>query len=117
MAVPRAWKVKGWPFRSFHDLVLGRDDREEDERGDLEEIAQRNVGLLDDRVGRADADIHLPADDGLDRQLLLGERGELVVQPALLGALERDQECERLFGDDVAERDANDVLGCGGGGA
>ena len=80
-------------------------DREEHEARDLEQPAQRRLRLLHHRIGRADAEIRLAVDDRLDREVLLGEGGQLVVDAALLGALQRDQIGERLHRYRVAERD------------
>jgi hypothetical protein len=64
--------------------------------------------------GRADAEIGLAADDRLDRELLLREGGQLVVDAAVLCPLQRHDEGERLFRDHVAQRHADGGFLCAG---
>ena len=86
-------------------VELGVDHREEAQRAHLVEDADRRLDLLQHRVGRAHADIGLPADHGLGGDVLGLEVGDLDVDAALLGALDRDQEVQGLDGRDVAEGD------------
>ena len=51
-----------------------------------------------------------PAEDRLGGEILLGELGQLDVDPALADALERDKQVERLDPLDVAERDVDTAL-------
>jgi hypothetical protein len=71
-------------------------DREEHEARRLEDDAQRRLALLHDGVGRADADVRLAVDDRLDREILLGEMRDLVVDAFLLGPLEGDDHRKRF---------------------
>ena len=96
------------PVKVLPVLVeLGVDHREEAQRAHLVEDADRRLDLLQHRVGRAHADIGLPADHGLGGDVLGLEVGHLDVDAALLGALDRDQEVQGLDGRDVAEGDAD----------
>ena len=83
------------------------DDREEAQRRDLREHADRHADLLDQRVGRADADIGLAADDRLGGEVLVVEDDQLDIDAALLGALDRGQRLDRFDAGQVAEGDAH----------
>ena len=48
---------EGLAVQVLPGLVFGGDDREEDQRRHLEDGAERHLGLLDHRIGRADAEI------------------------------------------------------------
>ena len=92
-------------------VELGVHHREEAQRAHLVEDADRRLDLLQHRVGGAHADIGLPADHGLGGDVLGLEVGDLDVDAALLGALDRDQEVQRLHGRDVAEGDPDRARG------
>jgi hypothetical protein len=88
-------------------VELGVHDRVEAQRGELEEDAHRHLHLLDQRVGAADADVGLAADHRLGGDVLGLEIGHLDLDALLLGALQRDEEMQRLDAGDVAEGDAD----------
>ena len=95
-------------------VELGVDDREEAERRDLQEHAHRNADLLDERIGCADADIGLAADDRLGGQVLVVEDDQLDVDAAFLGALDRGERLDRFDAGQVAEGDPHRRRGDGG---
>jgi hypothetical protein len=89
---------------------LGIDHGEEQQRAHPVEHADRRVGVLDEGVGRADADIGLAAHHGLGRDVLGIEERDLDRHPALLGALDGDQQIEAFDAGDVAESDPDGLL-------
>ena len=88
-------------------VELAVDDREEAQRRDLREHADRHAGLLDQRIGRADADIGLAANDRLRGEVLVVEDDQLDIDAALLGALDRGQRLDGFDPGQVAEGDAH----------
>ena len=88
-------------------VELGVDHGIEAQRAHLVEDADGCPHLLEQRIGRADADIGLAADHGLGRDVLRLQVGDLDIDAALLGALQRRQEPQRLDRRDVAEGDAD----------
>jgi hypothetical protein len=91
-------------------IGLGVRDREEAQRLQLADDPDGCAGLLDDRVRSAERHVGLPAQHGLSGEVLLGELGQLHVDPALADALERDQQVECLDPLDVAKRDPDAAL-------
>jgi hypothetical protein len=57
----------------------------------FEETPHRRLGALHHRIGRAEADIHLAAQDRLDRELLVGKRGPLKFEAHLLRPVQRHE--------------------------
>ena len=101
---------EGLAVQVLPGLVLDRHHRIENERLVLEEDAEV-LHLLHDGEGRCDADVGLAADGRLDRQILLGERGYLVVDAAILGTSQRHRHRERLDVDHVPPCDAHGAAG------
>ena len=88
-------------------------DREEEQRAHLVEHADRCVRILDEGIGRADADIRLAADDRLGRDVFGIEEGEFHRNAALLRALHGDQQAEALDAGNVAHGDPHGLAGLG----
>ncbi len=89
-------------------VFLGR-DREELQLGQLKDDPDRRLGPLHDRVGRAEADIHLAAQHRLNGQFLVGEGGPFVVEPVGLGAVERHEEGRHFVGRRFRQRDPDRI--------
>src|SRR3546814_3134745 len=83
---------EGLAVQVLPGLVFLRGDREEHQARHLVNHLERNLALLDHGIGGADSEIGLAVHDRLDGELLLGEGGHLVLDAAVLGAFERDQE-------------------------
>ena len=93
--------------------VFLRRHREELQLGKLEDDPQRRFGALHRRIGRAEADIHLAAQHGLNGQFLVRERGPFVVEAVGLGAVQRDEERRQFVRRRFGQRDPDCVgLGC-----
>ncbi len=100
-------KREGLLIEILPALVLRRHHRKEHEPRDLEQYAKRQLAFLDDRVRRADPKVGLAVDNGLDGKLLLGERGEFVIDATLFGAFQCNYERQGLDRDHIAQRHAD----------
>ena len=96
----------------FPCLVFAVNDREEHQACALEQDAHGRLGLLDDGVGCAHAQVSLSVDDGLNRQFFFGEESDFVVHAPCLGALQRDDHGDGLGRQDITESNP-DFFGLG----
>ena len=77
--------------------IFLRGHREEFQLRELEDDADRGPRTLHGGIGRSEADIHLAAENGLNCEFLIGERGPLVVETVCLRPVESDEECRKLI--------------------
>ena len=113
---PRECSRMGSPSRILERAVLLGGHRKELELGELEDDPHRRLRALHGRVGRAEPDVHLPAQHRLDGQLLVRESGPFVVEPVGLRPVERDEEGRKLVGRRFGQRNPDPVRLRGGDG-
>ena len=111
---PRECSRMGSPSRSSSEPYFLFGHRKELELRELEDDPHRRLRALHGRVGRAEPDVHLPAQHRLDRQLLVGEGGPFVVESVGLRPVERDEERRELVGRRLRERNPDAVRPHGG---
>ena len=93
----------------FKRAVFCGRNREEFQLAELKDDANWGFSPLHGRIGRAETDIHLAAQNCLDGQFLVRKRGPFVIQTVGLGAVKRHKESRKFIGWRFSQRDANFV--------
>ena len=76
----------------FKLAVFLRCDRKEFQLRQLKDDTDRGLRFLHGRIGGAEPDIHLAAEDCLNGQFLVCERSPLVFEAVRLGTVQRNKE-------------------------